>query len=89
MCRSIEEGFGALRRQGVRGLPPNLRSLHRPWLRPVAVRYWARTMGSPMGERCFAAHARHAESEMRALALDALDRTRNAPRTDHLDELLS
>ena len=44
--------------------------LHSPLLRPVAVRYWARTMRSPMGELCFAAHARHAEAEMRALGHD-------------------
>jgi len=31
-----------------------------------------RSMGSPPGEQCFAAHARHAEPEMRSLALDAL-----------------
>ena len=36
----------------------------------VAVRYWARAMHSPMGELCFAAHARHAEAEMRALGHD-------------------
>lgn len=89
MCRSIEEGFGALKGQGVPGLPRNLRMLHRPWLRPVAVRYWARTMASPMGERCFAAHARHAEPEMRSLAADAIDRTQRALYVDHLRELLS
>jgi hypothetical protein len=44
--------------------------LDSPLLRVVAVRCWARTMRSPMGELCFAAHARHAEAEMRALARD-------------------
>jgi 2-dehydropantoate 2-reductase len=88
MCQSIEEGFGALLSQGVAGLPRNLRTLHRPWLRPIAVRYWARTMRSPMGERCFAAHARHAESEMRTLAVAAVRRTEDSPRTDHLHQLL-
>jgi hypothetical protein len=35
-------------------------------LKVIAVRYWARTMRSPAGELCFAAHTRHAEPEMRA-----------------------
>ena len=60
--------LAALRRAGVQGAPRNLRTLHLPVLLPVAVRYWSRTMRSPMGERCFAAHARHARPEMRALA---------------------
>ena len=34
MCRAIEEGFRALRRTGVRGLPRNLRTLHLAVLRP-------------------------------------------------------
>jgi 2-dehydropantoate 2-reductase len=88
MCRSIEEGFRALRDQGVLGLPRNLWTLHRPWLRPVALRYWAHTMRSPIGERCFAAHARRAESEMRGLAADACHRFEHAPDTDHLRQLL-
>jgi hypothetical protein len=67
MCRAIEEGFTALARLGVGGAPGSLRLLHRPVLRPMAVHYWARTLRSPMGEACFAAHARHAEDEMRAL----------------------
>ena len=66
MCRAITEAFAALSADGTAGLPRNLAVLHRPWLRPVAVRYWARTMRSPAGELCFAAHSRHAEAEMRA-----------------------
>ena len=53
--------------------------LHSPLLRVVAVRYWARTMRSPMGELCFAAHARHAEAEMRALARDVEARITGSP----------
>ncbi len=67
MCRAIEEGFTELARRGVKGAPANLRLLHRPMLRPVAVRYWSRTFRSPMGEAVFAAHARHAEGEMHCL----------------------
>ena len=70
MCRAITEAFAALRASGTAGLPRNLAVLHRPLLRAVGVRYWARTMRSPMGELCFAAHARHAEAEMRALGRD-------------------
>ena len=70
MCRAITEAFAALRAGGTAGLPRNLAVLHSPLLRVVAVRYWARAMRLPMGELCFAAHARHAEAEMRALGRD-------------------
>jgi ketopantoate reductase len=72
MCRAITDGFHALRSRGVGGRPRNLAVLHHRALRPLAVRYWARTMRSPMGELAFAAHARHAKPEMRALADDVL-----------------
>jgi hypothetical protein len=55
----------------------------------VAVRYWAKVMRSPMGERCFAAHSRHAEPEMRMLAGAAVQRAGPGPRTAHLRALLS
>ena len=70
MCRAITGAFAALRTSGTAGLPRNLALLHSSLLRPVAVRYWARTMRSPAGELCFAAHCRHAEAEMRALGQD-------------------
>ena len=70
MCQAITEAFTALRAVGTAGLPRNLAVLHNPMLKAIAVRYWARTMRSPMGELCFAAHSRHAEAEMRALAHD-------------------
>ena len=70
MCQAITEAFAALRADGPAGLPRNLAVLHTPLLRPVAVRYWARTMHSPAGELCFAAHSRHAEAEMRTLGDD-------------------
>jgi 2-dehydropantoate 2-reductase len=88
MCRSVEEGFAALAQQSVPGLPGNLRLLHRPLLRPVAVRYWAHVMRSPMGERCFAAHTRHAEPEMRSLGAAALRRSSGITGTRHLREML-
>ena len=75
MCRAITEAFAALRADGIAGLPRNLAVLHSALLRPVAVRYWSRSMRSPMGELCFAAHSRHAEAEMRALGDDVLART--------------
>lgn len=48
----MTEAFGVLRRMGMAGLPRNLAVLHNPMLSPAAVRYWARTMRSPMGELC-------------------------------------
>jgi 2-dehydropantoate 2-reductase len=89
MCRAIPEGFRALRKQGVVGLPHNLAMLHARAMQPVAVRYWARSMRSPFGELAFAAHARHAEAEMRALARDVLDRLRPEDRQVALRELLN
>jgi 2-dehydropantoate 2-reductase len=89
MCAAVTEGFAALRRAGVSGLPRNLAILHAPLLRMVAVRYWARTMRSPMGELCFAAHSRHAQAEMRDLAVHLVERIGNAPGTRNLHRLLS
>jgi 2-dehydropantoate 2-reductase len=71
MCQAITEAFAAL---------------HTPLLRPVAVRYWARTMRSPTGELCFAAHSRHAEAEMRTLGDDVAARITDSPA---LAELLN
>jgi len=89
MCRGIEEGFDALRRAGVKGLPRNLRTLHSRPLRPFAAWYWARTLRSPMGERTFAAHARRAEPEMRTLAEAVIGRLEHAHHIDHLRYLLT
>jgi len=86
MCRAITQAFAALRADGTAGLPRNLAVLHSPPLRAVAARYWARTMRSPEGELCFAAHSRHAETEMRALGYDMSARITNAPA---LAELLN
>lgn len=88
MCRAITEAFAALRRARVTGLPRNLAALHNPLLKPVAVRYWARTMRSPMGELCFAAHCRHAESEMRGLGEQVIVRLGDSSRITHLRQLL-
>jgi 2-dehydropantoate 2-reductase len=75
MCQAITDAFAALRAGGTAGLPRNLAVLHAAILRPVAVRYWAKAMRSPMGELCFAAHCRHADTEMRALGRDTAART--------------
>jgi 2-dehydropantoate 2-reductase len=88
MCTAVTEAFTALRKLGVTGLPHNLAVLHSPFLKAVAVRYWARTMRSPAGELCFAAHARHAEAEMRALGGQVTARLANSPATSHLHLLL-
>ena len=84
MCHAITEAFAALRADGTAGLPRNLAVLHSPLLRPVAVRYWARAMRSPMGELCFAAHCRHAEAEMRALGDDMAARITDSPAVSEL-----
>jgi 2-dehydropantoate 2-reductase len=84
MCQAVTEAFAALRAAGTAGLPRNLAVLHSPLLRPVAVRYWGRTMRSPMGELCFAAHCRHAEAEMRGLGDDVAARITNAPALTRL-----
>lgn len=88
MSAAVSEAFSALRRVGVAGAPRNLAVLHHPLLQPVAVRYWARAMQSPMGELCFAAHCRHAEPEMRALGAAITLRLSDSPRTSHLRQLL-
>jgi 2-dehydropantoate 2-reductase len=88
MCEAVTEAFAALRQTGVTGLPRNLAVLHSRALTPVAVRYWARTMRSPAGELCFAAHARHAQTEMRALGDQVTARLENTPATSHLLQLL-
>ena len=67
MCRSIEEGFGALRKQGVKGVPTSLAVLQHPLLRPIAIRYWGNLLRSPKGELYFGAHVKHAEAEVLAL----------------------
>jgi 2-dehydropantoate 2-reductase len=90
MCRAIEEGFAVLRARGTRGLPRNLATLHRPILRQVAVRYWARMMRTPMGELCFAGHTRHAADEMIALGAWVLTDTAHSETPHrHLTYLLS
>jgi 2-dehydropantoate 2-reductase len=83
-CAAISEGFRALHAGRVRGRPRNLAVLHNRWLTPIAIGYWARVMRSPMGELAFAAHARHAEPEMRCLAQDVIARL---PRTDSDDAI--
>jgi 2-dehydropantoate 2-reductase len=84
MCQAITEAFAALRASGTAGLPRNLAVLHSPLLKVVAVRYWARTMRSPTGELCFAAHTRHAPAEMRALGHDTAARITTSPALTEL-----
>jgi 2-dehydropantoate 2-reductase len=84
MCQAITEAFAALRASGTAGLPRNLAVLHSPQLKVVAVRYWARTMRSPTGELCFAAHTRHAPAEMRALGHDTAARITTSPALTEL-----
>jgi 2-dehydropantoate 2-reductase len=89
MCRAITEGFVARKVAGLTGLPRNLAVLHHPLLRPIAVRYWASQLRSPMGELCFAAHARHAWAEMLTLGEDVLADAGSPWDTEHLRRLLT
>jgi 2-dehydropantoate 2-reductase len=84
MCEAITEAFAALRTSGTAGRPHNLAVLHSPPLKAFAVRYWARTMRSPAGELCFAAHTRHAPAEMRALGRDTAARITTSPALTEL-----
>jgi len=88
MCAAVTEAFAALRHAGVTGLPRNLAILHSPPLTAVAIWYWARTMRSPAGELCFAAHARHAQAEMQAPGDQVTARLTGSPATSHLRHLL-
>lgn len=88
MCRAITEGFAGLRREKVGGAPASLAFLHRAALRPIAVSYWARMLASPMGELCFAGHARTARGEMHAIGLEALTWVGDRDRAPHLWQLL-
>jgi 2-dehydropantoate 2-reductase len=88
MCAAVTEAFTALHNAGVTGLPRNLALLHSRALKPVAVRYWARTMRSRVGELYFAAPARHAQPEMQALGEWVTTRLANSPETSHLGQLL-
>ncbi len=89
MCLAITQGFQELHGGHVKGCPRNLAALHNRWLGPVAIRYWARVMSSPMGELAFAVHARHAEPEMRTLARDVITRLPRKDASDALQTLLA
>lgn len=89
MCLAITQGFQELRVDRIEGCPRNLAVLHNRWLTPVAIRYWARVMRSPMGELAFAAHARHAKPEMRTLARDVITRLPRKGASDALQTLLA
>jgi 2-dehydropantoate 2-reductase len=89
MCLAITQGFQELHGGHIKGCPRNLAVLHSRWLTPVAIRYWARVMRSPMGELAFAAHARHAEPEMRTLAHDVITRLPRKDASDALQTLLA
>ncbi len=89
MCHAITEGFQVLESEGLRGLPRNLALLHSRYLTQVAVLYWGHTMRRPMGELAFAAHSRHAEGEMRALAQDVLVRLGRRRSTESVTRLLA
>ena len=89
MCLGITQGFQELHAGHIKGCPRNLAILHNRRLAPVAIRYWARVMRSPMGELAFAGHARHAQPEMRALAHDVITRLPGKDASEALQTLLA
>jgi 2-dehydropantoate 2-reductase len=89
MCLAITQGFQELHGGDIQGCPRNLAVLHNRWLAPLAIRYWARVMRSPMGEWAFAAHARDAEPEMRSLTEDVITRTTRKGTSAALQMLLA
>ncbi len=90
MVRAIQEGFAALRKQGIRVTPTNLAALFDVMPSWFAVRYWRHALQGPLGTLVFAPHARAARSEMAALAVQVL--TQLQPQREEiptLDQLLS
>jgi 2-dehydropantoate 2-reductase len=68
MVQATRQAFRALRHDGNREIPANLRMLYLAAPGPVAMRYWKRVLAGPNGELWFAAHTRAAPDEMRSLA---------------------
>ena len=66
----IREGWAVMNRRAISPAPFALRAIFEWAPLPLAVRYWQRLLSSPRGEFYFAAHTRHAASEMAALASD-------------------
>jgi 2-dehydropantoate 2-reductase len=62
--RAVREGYRALDAAGVRPAPLALRAIFSWMPLQLSVAYWKRYLGSWRGELFFAAHARHAASEM-------------------------
>ena len=71
--RAVTESFTARRGHGVARLPRNLGVLHRRFLTPIAVRYWARTMRMPTGN-CSLRRTRATPESRFALGADVLAR---------------
>jgi len=69
---AIREGWAALDRRHVAPAPFALRFIFSVAPLWFSVRYWSRLLASPRGELYFAAHVRHAPSEMAALTSDVM-----------------
>jgi 2-dehydropantoate 2-reductase len=67
---AVREGWTALDRLGVVPAPLALRTIFCWVPLPIAVKYWQSLLRSPRGDLYFARHARHAVTEMAALAAD-------------------
>jgi 2-dehydropantoate 2-reductase len=68
MVQATRQAFRALRLDGNREIPANLRMLYLAAPGPVAMHYWKRVLAGSNGELWFAAHTRAAPDEMRSLA---------------------
>lgn len=68
MVQAIQEGFRALKVQGLEVTPSNLDVLFDRMPRWFATSYWQRTLQGPVGTLAIAPHARAARAEMALLA---------------------
>ncbi len=68
MVQAIQEGFRALKAQGIAVTPSNLDVLFDRMPRWFATSYWQRTLQGPVGTLAIAPHARAARAEMALLA---------------------
>lgn len=80
MVLATRQAFRALREEGNREIPANLRMLYLAAPGPAAAQYWKRVLAGPNGELWFAAHTRVAADEMRSVG-EALNRHINAATT--------
>jgi hypothetical protein len=89
MVRVVHEAFRALRQNGFREAPKNLRVLHELMPEWFAVRYWRKSFSGPLGQFSLVAHSNAAREEMEELGGDVwrLVHANGSPPTPSLDRL--